>query len=263
LPTRDREVTDSDRDRVSSRLLGFVFALLRHVGGDPRAIPLSLRSTDDLPPWVAWSDYIAAIHYLGDVAGGAPGVAAAMRATLDTAYSELRGFAGFFSGPIPFFAFVTHQFNVEVVPGAVGRVEMLGPRTLRTHYRIDPSLTPSRLYLEGTRTLIELFPTHFGLPEARVDTIAMNEREAELVAEFPDGRAKVKWGAYIAPSPTASLTQREQEVLQLVCEGLTNAEIGGALGTAASTVKTQISSILSKMNVANRTELAALASRRD
>jgi DNA-binding NarL/FixJ family response regulator len=45
--------------------------------------------------------------------------------------------------------------------------------------------------------------------------------------------------------------------------GLTNAEIAGALGTAASTVKTQISSILAKMNVANRTELAALASRRD
>jgi len=223
----------------------------------------SIATHADLPPWVSWSDYITAIHHLGEVAGGAPGVAAAMRATLDTSYSQLRGLAGFFSGPIPFFAFVTHQLNVEIVPGAVGRIDMLGPRTLRARYRIDPSLVPSRLYLEGTQTLIELFPTHYGMPEARVEVVALDDREAEFVAEFPDGKPKVKWGTYLAPSPTASLTQREQEVLQLVCEGLTNAEIAAALGTAASTVKTQISSILAKMNVANRTELAALASRRD
>lgn len=255
LRARDREVTDGDLDRVSSRLLAFVFDLLRHAGEEP--------PTDELPPWVPWSEYIAAIHHLGEVVGGPAGVAAAMRATLGTAYSDLRGFAGFFSGPIPFFAFVTHQLNVEIVPGAVGRVDMLGPRTLRARYQIHPSLEPSRLYLEGTRTLIEVFPTHFGLAEARVDTVAIGDREAEFVAEFPDGKPKVKWGTQIAPSPTASLTQREQQVLQLVCEGLTNAEIASALGTAASTVKTQISTILSKMNVANRTELAALASRRD
>lgn len=267
---RDRHglVTDDAPDRVSSRLLVFVFDLLRHCGADPRALSLrTAPNVDQLPPWVSWSDYIAAIHHLGDVAGGAPGVAAAMRATLDTAYSELRALAGFFPGPVQFFAFVTHQLNYELVSAARGRVEHVNPRTVRVRYALDDGLVGSRLYWQGTVTLIELFPTHFGLPEARVEVVALDDRTAEVVATFPDGKPKVKWGVFLEPSPPppaspATLTHREQEVLGLVCEGLTNAEIAAALGTAASTVKTQISSILAKMDVANRTELAALASRR-
>jgi DNA-binding NarL/FixJ family response regulator len=92
------------------------------------------------------------------------------------------------------------------------------------------------------------------------------ERELILMVEFPeDVRQEDRWGALrhslSAPRPER-LTAREQEVLDLVTQGLSNAEIGAKLGTAVHTVKNQISSILNKMDAANRTELAALAAQR-
>jgi len=191
-------------DRVSSRLLIFVFDLLRQQGVDPRALASDLRSFaahKDLPAWVTWSDYITTIHRLGDVAGGPSGIAAGMRATLSTAYSELRGLAGFFPGPVPFFSFVTHHLMRELVPGAEGRVEVLSDRNLRVRYRIADSLVGSILYFHGTVTLLEVFPTHFGLPEARVEIISMTDRTCELFAVFPDATANVKWAEHLDPQP--------------------------------------------------------------
>ncbi len=50
-----------------------------------------------------------------------------------------------------------------------------------------------------------------------------------------------------------TLTDREIEVLRLMAGGLTNREIAQALHTAEGTVKNQVSSILSKMSVKDRT----------
>lgn len=50
-----------------------------------------------------------------------------------------------------------------------------------------------------------------------------------------------------------SLTDREIDVLRLMAGGLSNREIAEALRTAEGTVKNQVSSILSKMNVKDRT----------
>ncbi|MEO8554201.1 MAG: response regulator transcription factor [Kofleriaceae bacterium] len=257
-----RRVGGSDPDRVSSRLLGFVLELIRHAGGDPRTVVADLETIDQTQPWIAWADYITAIERFGALAGGATGVAAAMRTVARAAYSDLRALAGFFAGPIPFHAFVTHQLNRELVPGSFGQADTLDANRVHLRYRISDELVGSLLFFQGTVTLTELFPTHFGQPEARVEIVELTDRTLELIAIFPKDKPKVRWGAHLEPESTTSLTKREQEVLQLVCEGLTNAEIASALGTAASTVKTQISSILAKMEVANRTELAALAARR-
>ena len=61
------------------------------------------------------------------------------------------------------------------------------------------------------------------------------------------------------PSITAVLTQREQEVLSLMVDGLSNAEIGQRLNISIFTVKNHVSSILSKLNVNSRTEAVSLA----
>jgi DNA-binding CsgD family transcriptional regulator/tetratricopeptide (TPR) repeat protein len=55
------------------------------------------------------------------------------------------------------------------------------------------------------------------------------------------------------------LTRREQEVLLLVGQGLTNGEIGARLFIAEKTVDNHVSSVLTKMNVGSRRDAARLA----
>lgn len=57
------------------------------------------------------------------------------------------------------------------------------------------------------------------------------------------------------------LTQREQEVLRLIAEGLADKEIAAALDISLYTVKSHVRSILSKLHVNNRREAAQRARR--
>ncbi|WP_374711812.1 response regulator [Symbiobacterium terraclitae] len=57
------------------------------------------------------------------------------------------------------------------------------------------------------------------------------------------------------------LSEREQEILQLIGEGLTNREIAARLYLAEKTVRNYVSSLLQKLNLSNRTQAAALVSR--
>jgi NarL family two-component system response regulator LiaR len=68
--------------------------------------------------------------------------------------------------------------------------------------------------------------------------------------------------AVAGPGPVGrDLTERERQVLSLVAEGCSNAQIADYLVVSASTVKTHVSSILSKLGATSRTEAATLAVR--
>jgi len=57
------------------------------------------------------------------------------------------------------------------------------------------------------------------------------------------------------------LTARERQVLTLLAEGLTNSEIAERLVVSLSTVKSHVSSIISKLGASSRTEAATIAVR--
>lgn len=61
------------------------------------------------------------------------------------------------------------------------------------------------------------------------------------------------------PGPAEPLTAREQEVLAAVARGLGNSEIAGELHISLSTVKTHIASLMTKLGVRNRVEVAIWA----
>lgn len=61
------------------------------------------------------------------------------------------------------------------------------------------------------------------------------------------------------PDPFAMLTEREMEVLRLLAEGKSNADIAAALYLSDKTVRNHVSLILGKLNVSNRVEAATYA----
>jgi two-component system, NarL family, response regulator LiaR len=66
------------------------------------------------------------------------------------------------------------------------------------------------------------------------------------------------------PSPTAgkeALTARELDVVRCLTRGMTNREIAENLTISETTVKTHISSILSKLHLTDRTQAALYAVR--
>ncbi|WP_067820597.1 response regulator transcription factor [Nocardia inohanensis] len=74
-----------------------------------------------------------------------------------------------------------------------------------------------------------------------------------LVAEF---------ATHAKPAPVAELselTDREREVMALVAEGLTNAEIAERLYMSPATARTHVSRILLKLNARDRTQLVVMA----
>jgi len=76
-----------------------------------------------------------------------------------------------------------------------------------------------------------------------------------LVSEFA-ARTKQPAGPSTA---LAELTSREREVMALVAEGLTNAEIGERLFMSPATARTHVSRILTKLGARDRTQLVVMA----
>jgi DNA-binding NarL/FixJ family response regulator len=82
--------------------------------------------------------------------------------------------------------------------------------------------------------------------------LAMSRRHAALVVEH------LQRGGHSVGSGDvgALLSSREQDVLRLLAEGLTDREIAGALAISPRTVESHVSSVLRKLGVRNRAEAA-------
>lgn len=71
---------------------------------------------------------------------------------------------------------------------------------------------------------------------------------------------RVRHGA--PDEPNGHLTDKEEQILELVGEGLTNRQIAARLGLAEKTVKNYVSTMLGKLGVESRTQAAIVALKR-
>ena len=76
-----------------------------------------------------------------------------------------------------------------------------------------------------------------------------------LIAEF----ARLRPRSPTLPERLGDLTPRETEVLRLVAEGLSNAEIAERLVVTKETVKTHVSRILAKLHLRDRSQAVVIA----
>ena len=91
--------------------------------------------------------------------------------------------------------------------------------------------------------------------------------QARAVAEQLDARPLLAELAALDPRPvdqsaTALFTRREQEVLALISDGLSNREIGERLFITPKTASVHVSNIMTKLGASSRTQAASLARRR-
>jgi DNA-binding CsgD family transcriptional regulator len=101
-------------------------------------------------------------------------------------------------------------------------------------------------FSERDRAVLELLRPHLRAREARADL----ERRLRNANQAPDGD--------VADLPRA-LTAREREILRLVRDGKTNAEIAGELWVSPGTVKKHLEHVYEKLGVASRAAAAAAA----
>lgn len=86
---------------------------------------------------------------------------------------------------------------------------------------------------------------------ADIEACSKADGSASVAAPTPDGRMR-------ATGPFCDLTEREFAVAKLVAEGMDNRDIAATLFLSEGTVRNHISSILNKLELGNRIQIAVL-----
>jgi NarL family two-component system response regulator LiaR len=143
--------------------------------------------------------------------------------------------------------------------------DMDGVATTRAILEIHPSIQIIALtsFERGTlvQDALEAGAIGYLLKDAAIDELAGAIRAA-CAGRVTLAPAAVQALAQLAEAPPTvghDLTEREEQVLALVVEGLSNLQIARRLGISPSTARFHVSTILSKLGAANRAEVAALA----
>jgi DNA-binding CsgD family transcriptional regulator len=158
-----------------------------------------------------------------------------------------------------------HRAQHELALGrlALARGDIAAPGLLRAAARgfaeVGVPLPACRARMALARSLVET-DRGVAVTEARSALQAFDRMgataEADRAAAFlRDLGVRGRTG----PRGIGELSQREREVLTLVCEGLSNAEIAERLFISTKTAGHHVSNILTKLGVRSRTEAAAFA----
>ena len=146
---------------------------------------------------------------------------------------------------------------------ALGRVEASGhlERAIDLFTGLRMPLGAARAHLALARSLSERDRDR-SVEEARQALSTFERlgatRDADAAAGFLRGMGV---GGRTGPKLLSELSKREVEVLRLLGEGLTNAEIAARLYISTKTVATHVGNVFAKLQLRNRAEAAAYAQR--
>ena len=141
--------------------------------------------------------------------------------------------------------------NVEGISDSLGRVKEQNPGTSVLVFGLQEDLPLARAALRaGARGFI-----HAGMrPEQLLRAVEV-AAEGEIVAPRRLLEYLINQEEH---TDLGTLTARQREILSLVVEGLSNAEIGRRLYLSESTIKQHLRAAYKALNVSNRTEAAKL-----
>jgi DNA-binding NarL/FixJ family response regulator len=149
------------------------------------------------------------------------------------------------------------------LPGTDGLrlLRELGPRLPETRIVMLTVSATNRDLLEAMRNGAAGYLTKDLSPEAlqravrgiRSGDLPMSRAMAAHVVQSLAGSRRRSGGAE-ADDPLAELSDREQQVLRYLADGLTDREIATRLGISPRTVETHVGSILHKLGVRNRAQ---------
>jgi two-component system nitrate/nitrite response regulator NarL len=96
-------------------------------------------------------------------------------------------------------------------------------------------------------------------PEALVQSLRQVAEGQTLLPLPSSDQAVSREQSAMSENALSVLTDRERQIMRLVSEGLSNKEIGRRLNIADGTIKVHLHNIFQKLEISNRTVLAALA----
>ena len=150
-----------------------------------------------------------------------------------------------------------------IMPGMDGveatrRLTTRSPRTsvvMLTSYHDDEHVFPAIRAGALSYVLKEIGPGELAdaVRKAAAGEAVLHPRVAARVVRELHGARRDE------PNAFRELSDRELEVLKLIADGLSNAEIAGRLYVSEKTVKSHVSNILGKLHLADRTQAAVYA----
>ncbi len=164
------------------------------------------------------------------------------------------------------------ELRPDVVLMDVRMPDLSGFEATRAIVESDPGVRVVMLTVipegEGIAAAIEAGASGYLAKDTSIDNLVMAVRAAAKGGAFLSPaaadillRRPRHEDASRAPTPADLLTAREREVLQLIAQGLENAQIAQTLDISSRTVKNHVSSILAKLGLPSRVQAAVYAVR--